>query len=158
MRDQVILRIITKLIIPYILVFGFYVITHGELGAGGGFQGGVILASAFILYGIVYGVEEMREIIPRRLSDTLAGIGVLLYAGVGTYSVLAGYKFLDFTPLKPSDLGVAESWGMTLVEYGVGITVAAVMITVFSEITEGTLPVENSSLVPQNKRGSDRMD
>ena len=158
MRDQVILRIITKLIIPYILVFGFYVITHGELGAGGGFQGGVILASAFILYGIVYGVEEMRKIISRRLSDTLAGIGVLLYAGVGTYSVLAGYKFLDFTPLKPSDLGVAESWGMTLVEYGVGITVAAVMITVFSEITEGTLPVENSSLVPQNKRGSDRMD
>ncbi|MCH7914071.1 MAG: Na(+)/H(+) antiporter subunit B [Deltaproteobacteria bacterium] len=158
MRDQVILRIITKLIIPYILVFGFYVITHGELGAGGGFQGGVILASGFILYGIVYGVEEMRKIIPRRLSDTLAGIGVLLYAGVGTYSVLAGYKFLDFTPLKPSDLGVAESWGMTLVEYGVGITVAAVMITVFSEITEGTLPVENSSLVPQNKRGSDRMD
>jgi multicomponent Na+:H+ antiporter subunit B len=158
MRDQVILRIITKLIIPYILVFGFYVITHGELGAGGGFQGGVILASAFILYGIVYGVEEMRMIIPRRLSDSLAGIGVLLYAGVGTYSVLAGYKFLDFTPLKPSDLGVAESWGMTLVEYGVGITVAAVMITVFSEITEGTLPVENCSLVPQNKRGSDRMD
>jgi len=158
MRDQVILRIITKLIIPYILVFGFYVITHGELGAGGGFQGGVILASAFILYGIVYGVEEMRKIISRRLSDSLAGIGVLLYAGVGTYSVLAGYKFLDFTPLKPSDLGVAESWGMTLVEYGVGITVAAVMITVFSEITEGTLPVENSSLVPQNKRGSDRMD
>ncbi len=84
MRDQVILRIITKLIIPYIMVFGFYVITHGELGAGGGFQGGVILASAFILYGIVYGVEEMRKIVPRRLSDSLASIGVLLYAGVGT--------------------------------------------------------------------------
>jgi len=158
MKDQVILRIITKLIIPYILVFGFYVITHGELGAGGGFQGGVILASAFILYGIVYGVEEMRKIIPRRLSDALASIGVLLYAGVGTFSVLAGYKFLDFTPLKPSDLGIAESWGMTLVEYGVGITVAAVMITVFSEISQGMMPNGDRSLMPQNPSGSDRMD
>lgn len=158
MRDQVILRIITKLIIPYILVFGFYVITHGELGAGGGFQGGVILASASILYGIVYGVEEMRKIIPRRLSDALASIGVLIYAGVGTFSVLAGYKFLDFTPLKPSDPGVAESWGMTLVEYGVGITVAAVMVTVFNEITEGTLPDKNRSLKPQTTRGSDRAE
>ena len=145
MKDQVILRIVTKLTIPFILVFGFYVITHGELGPGGGFQGGIVLASAFILYGIVYGVEEMRKIIPRRLSDTLACIGVLLYAGVGTFSILAGYKFLDYTPLKPSDPAGAESWGMTLVEYGVGITVAAVMITVFNEITEGTVPGKNPS-------------
>ena len=158
MSDQVILRIITKLIIPYILVFGLYVITHGELGAGGGFQGGVVLASAFILYGIVYGVEEMRKIIPRGISDALACIGVLLYTGVGTFSILAGYRFLDFTPLKPSDPGVAESWGMTLVEYGVGITVAAVMITVLNEITEGTVPDEDRSLEPQNTRGPERVE
>lgn len=145
MKDQVILRIVTKLTIPFILVFGFYVITHGELGPGGGFQGGIVLASAFILYGMVYGVKEMRKIISRRLSDALACIGVLLYAGVGTFSILAGYKFLDFTPLKPSDPAGAESWGMTLVEYGVGITVAAVMITVFNEITEGTVPGKNHS-------------
>lgn len=145
MKDQVILRIVTKLMVPFILTFGFYIITHGELGPGGGFQGGVVLASAFILYGMVYGVEEMRKVIPRVFSDALTCIGVLLFAGVGTFSMLAGYKFLDYTPLKPWELGVAESWGMTLVEYGVGITVAAVMITVFNEITEGTVPGENRS-------------
>ncbi len=157
MRDQVVLRIITKISIPLILVFGFYIITHGELGAGGGFQGGVVLASAFILYGIVYGVEEMRMVIPRRLSDTLACIGVLLYAGIGAFGMIAGYKYLDFTPLMLSDPGVAESWGMTLVEYGVGITVAAVMITVFNEITEGTVPQDNRSLEPQKTRGPDQV-
>ncbi len=145
MKDQVILRIVTKLTIPFILVFGFYVITHGELGPGGGFQGGIVLASAFILYGLVYGVEEMRKIVPRRLSDILACMGVLLYTGVGIFSILAGYKFLDFTPLQHSYPAGAESWGMTLVEYGVGITVAAVMITVFNEITEGTVPGKNHS-------------
>ncbi len=103
------------------------------------------------------GCRRQTTFQPQLLWNVLVGLGLALALGC-TYSVLAGYKFLDFTPLKPSDLGVAESWGMTLVEYGVGITVAAVMITVFSEITEGTLPVENSSLVPQNKRGSDRMD
>lgn len=136
MKDQVILRIVTKLIIPFILVFGFFVVTHGELGAGGGFQGGIILASAFILFGLVYGVDEMQEIIPRWFSDALSSIGVLIYAGVGIFSIFMGNKFLDYTSLKPSDPAVAESWGMTLVEYGVGITVAAVMITIFNEITE----------------------
>lgn len=140
MKEQVILRIITKIILPFMIVFGFYVITHGELGPGGGFQGGIMLASGFILYGMVYSSEEMRKVIPRRLTDALACIGVLLYAGVGVYSILTGYNFLDYTPLTPSDHAGAESWGMTLVEYGVGITVSSVMITIFNEITEGTVP------------------
>ncbi len=140
MKEQVILRIITKITLPFMIVFGFYVITHGELGPGGGFQGGIMLASGFILYGMVYSGEELRKVIPRRLTDALACIGVLLYAGVGVYSILTGFNFLDYTPLKPSDPADAESWGMTLVEYGVGITVSSVMITIFNEITEGTVP------------------
>jgi multicomponent Na+:H+ antiporter subunit B len=124
------------------LVFGFYVITHGELGPGGGFQGGIVLASAFILYGLVFSAEEMRKIVPQRLSDSLACFGVLLYAGVGAFTVAAGYSLLDYTPLSPAHPEAAESWGMTLVEYGVGITVAAVMITVFNELTEGTVPTD----------------
>ena len=139
MKDQVILRVVTKFNIPFILVLGFYVVTHGELGAGGGFQGGVILASAFILYGLVYGSDELQKFVPRRLSDSLASLGVLLYAGTGAFSILSGYHFLDYTPLMPLDPAIAESWGMTLVEYGVGITVAAVMITVFNEITRVTV-------------------
>ncbi|HEX9879946.1 MAG TPA: Na(+)/H(+) antiporter subunit B [Candidatus Binatia bacterium] len=139
MEDQVILRIVAKLMIPFILVFGFYVIAHGELGPGGGFQGGVVLASAFILYGIVFDAQRMRMILPRGVSDALASAGVILYALTGLYSLFAGYRYLDYSPLKPSDAAIAESWGMTLVEYGVGITVAAVMVTLFNELVEGTV-------------------
>lgn len=135
MKDQIILRIMTKVMMPFILVFGFYVITHGELGPGGGFQGGVVIAAGFILFGLVYGAKELQQIFPRRVSDALVSIGVLLYAGVGVVSLLMGSNFLDYTPLKAWDPGVAESWGMTLVEYGVGITVAAVMLTIFNEIS-----------------------
>lgn len=135
MRDQVILRVVAKVTVPFILVFGFYVITHGELGPGGGFQGGVVLAAAFILYGLVFGLEDLEKIIPRRLTDAMAGLGVLIYTGVGLVGIFGGYNFLDYTPLRLTGADAAESWGMTLAEYGVGITVAAVMVIVFREVS-----------------------
>ncbi|MBI2360546.1 MAG: cation:proton antiporter, partial [Deltaproteobacteria bacterium] len=92
MKDQVILRVVTKVTVPFILVFGFYVITHGELGPGGGFQGGVVLAAAFVLYGLVFGLDDLEAIVPRRVSDALAGVGVLVYAAVGLAGILGGYN------------------------------------------------------------------
>lgn len=152
MKHQIILRVVTKLMIPFLMVFGLYVITHGELGPGGGFQGGVILAVAFILYGIVYGPAELDRLFPKRLIDTLACLGLLLYAGVGMFCLLKGYNFLDYTPLKPSDPGLSESWGMTLVEYGVGITVATIMITIFKEIAQGPVPMEKGTQTRRVKK------
>lgn len=138
MKEQVILRVITKLLVPFILLFGFYVIMHGEISPGGGFQGGVILASAFILYALVFGVHAARRVLSRRTSDTLAAVGVLLYAGVGVTSLLLGGNFLDYGVLNASDNAAGQALGITLVEIGVGITVAAVMITLFNEISEHT--------------------
>ena len=136
MRDQVILRVVSKITAPFILVFGFYVIAHGELSPGGGFQGGVVLASAFILYGLVFGLPELDAIVPRPVTDALAGFGVLLYVVVGLVGIVSGYQFLDYTPLQITGSESAESWGMTLVEYGVGITVASVMITIYREVSQ----------------------
>lgn len=136
MKDQVVLRIITKLLVPCMLVMGAYVITHGEIGPGGGFQGGVILAAGFILFGLVYGKAELHKVVPRRLTDFLAAFGVLLYAGTGVWCMLRGGRFLDYGVLPGSEVGQAEAWGMTLVEYGVGITVCTVMITIYDMISE----------------------
>ena len=136
MRDQVILRVVSKITAPFILVFGFYVMAHGELSPGGGFQGGVVLASAFILYGLVFGPAELDEIVPRRVTDGLAGFGVLLYVVVGLVGIVGDYRCLDYAPLRITGPESAESWGMTLVEYGVGITVASVMITVYREVSQ----------------------
>lgn len=136
MKDQVILRVVTKFTTPVILLFGFYVIAHGEISPGGGFQGGVLLASGFVLYGLVFGLAELEPILPRRVTDSMASIGVALYAGVGLVGILGGYRYLDYTPLWITGAESAESWGMTLVEFGVGLTVAAVMITVFREVSQ----------------------
>ncbi len=136
MKDQVVLRVITKLLVPFMLVFGCYVITHGEIGPGGGFQGGVILAAGFILYGVVFGKEELHRVVPRRVNDVLAAFGVLLYAGVGIWTMALGGRFLDYSWIPAKDYGYAEAYGMTLVEYGVGITVCTVMVTIYDMISE----------------------
>lgn len=142
MKENLILRVGTKYMVPFMLVFGLYIIFHGDLSPGGGFQGGVVIASAFIFYGMVFGKAEMHKILPRGVSDTLIAVGVLMYAGTGAYCLLAGYRFLDYTPLEPSSPGGAEAWGMSIVEYGVGFTVSMVMVTAYNEITEGTIPGE----------------
>jgi multicomponent Na+:H+ antiporter subunit B len=136
MSDQVILRVVAKMSIPFILIFGFYVITHGELGPGGGFQGGVVLATAFILFALVFGRPALYRIVPPPVSDVLTGLGVLMYAGTGAACMLLGAKFLDYSILNSHSPGDGESLGMTLVEYGVGITVSMVMLTIFNQLAE----------------------
>ncbi|MEM7165029.1 MAG: Na(+)/H(+) antiporter subunit B [Planctomycetota bacterium] len=136
MSDQLVLRVITKMMIPFILVFGLYVITHGELGPGGGFQGGAILAAAVIVYSLMFGVEAGKRLVPPRALDTCMVCGVGLFIGVGAYAAATGYVFLDYTALQPAHPAHAEPWGMTLVEYGVGMTVASVMVTIFNKIAD----------------------
>jgi len=134
-KDQHILRVATKIMFPFILVFGLYVIFHGDFSPGGGFQGGCVIAAAFILYGLVYDAPAMRRILPRGVSDTLMCLGVLVYVAAGAWSLLSGYRFLDWAALSPADPGSGEPWGMGVVEYGVGLTVAMVMITLFNEVS-----------------------
>ncbi len=136
MSQQTLIRVIAKITIPFILVFGIYVILHGELGPGGGFQGGVILAAAFILYGLVFGADELRRRIPPPVIDACMALGALIYASVGLASLFAGGTFLDYGMLEPHHAANGEALGMSLVEYGVGLTVCAVMVTIYLMISE----------------------
>ncbi|NVB42413.1 Na(+)/H(+) antiporter subunit B [Pseudenhygromyxa sp. WMMC2535] len=136
MSQQTLLRVVAKMTVPFILIFGFYVILHGELGPGGGFQGGVILAAAFILYGLVFGADELRRRIPPAIIDACMALGALLYASVGLACVFYGGTFLDYGMLRSNSAGDGEALGMSLVEYGVGLTVCSVMVTIYLQISE----------------------
>jgi multicomponent Na+:H+ antiporter subunit B len=136
MVDQTILRVVTKMSVPFILLFGLYVITHGELGPGGGFQGGVVIACAFILYALIFGRPALYRVLPPPVIDLLTGLGVLVYSGTGAACLLLGGNFLDYAMLNRLSPGDGESLGMTLVEYGVGITVSMVMLNIFNQLAE----------------------
>lgn len=81
---------VVKLLIPFLLLYALYVQFHGELGPGGGFQAGVIVATAVILYGLIFGLAEAKRIVPPRLIEVLVPLGVVIYAGVGFVGLLAG--------------------------------------------------------------------
>ena len=136
MNDQVVLRVVAKVMIPFIIIFGLYVITHGDFGPGGGFQGGVILASAFILYGLIFGREELARAVPPIAVEVAAVCGVLIFSGVGVWNLLSGGNFLDYSYIAPHDPRLGEAWGIILIEYGVGLTVATVMIIIYNMIAE----------------------
>ena len=130
MYKHTILRIVAKLLVPLILLFGLYVQFHGDFGPGGGFQAGVIFAAGVILYTLIFDLDNARKAIsPWVLRLGVSG-GVLLYAGVGVVNMLLGGNFLDYNVLAHDPVH-GQHWGIILVELGVGITVASVMITVF---------------------------
>ncbi|ODS25123.1 cation:proton antiporter [Candidatus Endobugula sertula] len=125
-----VLQVISKLFIPLILLFAFYVQFHGDFGPGGGFQAGVIFASAFILHGLIFGEGRTRLVMPPYVLRFLMSFGVLLYAGTGLVSIMMGGNYLDHSVLSEDALH-GQHWGIFAVELGVGFTVTAVMITLF---------------------------
>jgi multicomponent Na+:H+ antiporter subunit B len=130
MRNYLVLRVVAKLLIPFMLVFALYVQFHGDYGPGGGFQAGVITAAAVILYAIIFGLPTARRVIPDWLVETMLAAGVLLYALVGVAGVVLGGNYLDYFVLgTPAAHG--QERGIFWVEMGVGITVFGVMLKIF---------------------------
>lgn len=130
MDHHFILRVISKMLIPPIMVYALYVQFHGDFGPGGGFQAGVIFAVAFILYGLVYGLEKLRRVIPPTAVRIGIALGVLLYAGTGIVSFFKGKEYLDYSALAADPIA-GQHLGIILVEFGVGLTVASVMLAIF---------------------------
>lgn len=130
MEHHLILRVVTKIVIPFILLFALYVQFHGDYGPGGGFQAGVIFGAAVILYTLVFGLERAERVIPPRALRVLMAAGVLIFAGTGVASMLLGGNFLDYGYLA-HDPHHGQHYGILLVEFGVGVTVTSTMIMLF---------------------------
>lgn len=127
---DVILRVITKLLLPFILLFALYVQFHGDYGPGGGFQAGVIAAASVILYAMLFGLEAARALVPVWVIEKMIPIGVLIYAGVGVAAMFTGNAFLDYDRLAHDNVH-GQEWGVFLVEVGVFVTVASTMVGIF---------------------------
>lgn len=131
MKRYTIPRLGAKLLLPLILLFALYVQFHGDYGPGGGFQAGVIFGAGFILYALIYGLDNARRLVPPRLLRIGVSLGVLIYAGVGLMGLFLGGNFLDYGVLDHHDPVHGQHLGILLVELGVGITVSSVMMTIF---------------------------
>ncbi|MEQ8750011.1 MAG: Na(+)/H(+) antiporter subunit B, partial [Amphiplicatus sp.] len=120
--EHLILRVITKMFFAPIVLFALYVQFHGDYGAGGGFQAGVIFAVAFILHALCFGLDATRKALPQGVLIVCMVIGVLFYAGTGVATMLLGGNLLSYDTLAPQSTHHAgQHWGIFLVELGVGI-------------------------------------
>lgn len=137
MRHHLILRVITKLLVGPIMLFALYVQFHGDYSPGGGFQAGVIMAAAFIIYGLVFSLGQVQRVLPPWVVHKMAALGVLIYAGTGVISLFMGYSFLDYTALAHDPVH-GQHYGILLVELGVGVTVTGVMVTIYYAFTSRT--------------------
>jgi len=130
MNNDIVLRVIGKLLIPSVLLFALYVQFHGDFGPGGGFQAGVIIAAGIIFYALIYGLARTRRIVPDRIVETMIASGVLIYAGVGVAGLVLGGNYLDYFVLDANPI-VGQHRGIFWVEAGVATTVCGVMLKIF---------------------------
>ena len=126
-----IVRTVSRRVAVFAQIFGLYVIMHGHSSPGGGFQGGVILASSFMLLALGDGVGEVRRRVSLGALTALTSAGVLVYAGIGVVCLLLGGNYLDYGVLAVTD---PRSVGMLVIEIGVGLTVAAAMLSIFLDL------------------------
>ncbi len=131
---DLIVKTTCRLVIPFIQIFALYVIAHGHYSPGGGFQGGVIMGASLVLFAIAFDLRSAIRRMGERMIMLLAALGVGIYAGVGILSMLFEKNYLDYSALAnflAFDPVSAHSYGILMVEIGVGIVVMAVMVLLY---------------------------
>jgi multicomponent Na+:H+ antiporter subunit B len=138
-------RLVCRVFAPIILLFGLYVVLHATVTPGGGFQGGVIIASVLPLLYLGEGYGAWRSLMPSKLFDALEGGGAALYALAGLAPLIAGKAYLqNILPL--GKLKDVLSGGMMLVEnFGVACAVTGGFSLLFLEFMEETRALKSEA-------------
>lgn len=129
-----IIKTITRFIFPFIVALSLYVQINGNNAPGGGFQAGVIMSAAFILFSMVFGAHVTEKVLSVTKIKFLAVVGVFLYAGTGLLCMVLGGAFLDYHLLENSFFE-KETLGVSLIEWGVGLTVFSVFSLIYNSFS-----------------------
>ncbi len=138
MRDFILKRV-AALLLPFIQMYGLYVIFHGHVSPGGSFAGGIVVGLAFIAFATIYGLERGRAKMPERITTLTESYGTLWYGIMGMVGIIKGAPFLanKLAGIDLGTLGTLSSGGLiSLIGLGVGIRVASTMVTLFFTMME----------------------
>jgi len=132
---SVVVTTVARFILPFMQLYGFYVLTGTE-GPGGGFQGGVILASSFILYAITFG-----EGVDGRWVKAFKSFGLWIYAGVGVLAVFYSLFNAEFLNYSATFLSIIVPHTVArgiiiadVIEVGIGMAVCASFVSMFFDV------------------------
>ncbi len=138
--EDLILTMIVRLILPFIQIYGFYVIINGHLSPGGGFPGGAIIGASMILFALAFNLKEGSNKISHDASTLLESGGALFFASLGLIGIFFGPNYLSnkaagFPLGIPGDL--FSSGMIFFVTLAIGVKVASTFITLFFNLAEG---------------------
>lgn len=135
--NDLIVKLIARLLFPFIQVYGIYIILHGHLSFGGGFSGGALVGSSFILFTIIFGLKASEQLLPHHISAKLESAGILIYLSVGMVGILTANRFLSnqSAGFSLGRFGTLLSAGMIpILTLAIGVKVASTMITLFQRL------------------------
>jgi multicomponent Na+:H+ antiporter subunit B len=134
LKNSPIIKPIVSFIIPYITLYAIYIQLNGENSPGGGFQAGVIFASAMVGYTMLFGSNQLLSRCSITCLIICSILGVTIYTGVGLISLITDHNFLNYYSLIAGNTS-SQHFGIFMVELGVGLTVAAVMCLIYLSLS-----------------------
>lgn len=134
-------RLLGSSLIGPTVVLGLSLVGHGHITSGGGFQGGVVAASALMLVFLTGRYLAFRRVNPLALVDLAKGAGVVAYVAIGMLGLAAGPAFLANGVSLGRTGDLASGGTIPLLNLSVGLTVAAGVVLIVSEFLEQTLMI-----------------
>ncbi len=132
-------RVFTVGLVGLLTLFGIYIVVHGQLTPGGGFQGGVILGTAPLCVYLACNFTNFRHVANHRVVEIAEAVGAAGYAVVGMAGLVAGAAFLqNFLPLGTSG-DVLSGGTVPLIDLSVGLEVAAAFVLLSYQFLEEAL-------------------
>ena len=134
-----ILQTATRVLMPLLLLFAVFLLLRGHNQPGGGFVGGLVVASSFVLYSIAFGVDAGRRALLVRPA-TLLGVGPLVALTSGLPAVITGQPFMTAQWIEVPFGPTAVALGTPLVfDVGVFLAVIGVVLTIVFTLAEVSL-------------------
>ena len=131
-----------RILIPVIIIYAFYVLSHGEVSLGGGFQAGALLAIAYMIDRLIPSFQNSLGAFTEETAAIIAGVGVFIYAFTGILPMFKGGNFLEYDHLPfafaVEHIATLHSVGIFLIEAGVTVCVMGTIINILEVVLERT--------------------
>jgi multicomponent Na+:H+ antiporter subunit B len=137
-------RMVALLFTGPVVVAGWWLVSHAQTDPSGGFQGGILLATAFVLIYLSGEFLVFHRFSPADLTDMVEAVGAGGFVAIGLAAVAMGLPYLkDFLPLGQVPGAVSSSGTIALVSFFVGIEVAAAFVLIVAELLDQTLLIRS---------------
>ncbi len=128
---SLIVKVITRITVGLILLYGVYITTHGHLSPGGGFAGGVIIALSFIHIVLAFGKKNALKNLSNRVISFFESLGAILFLIIAVLGYFGGYFFSDWFKYKGKVFSLFSGGYIPLSNLAIGIKVSFGLFAIF---------------------------